>query len=246
LSANVVPLLGIFQKLVSTSATETSAYSLLRRVLASFPPESFQPLVRDLFQVILTTIQVTPGSKPRKKDHAVAFFSFFVGKFGVAAFLDTLGTIHNGLGMTIITRVWAPTLTETKPKASLMAKEHVVGVTRLLTETPALLATPDAWLELFTSVTSIVASPVYSKLTAETTEVPEVPMVFDNTFSQLSCAKASETDYFADIAEAGPLFCQTLQGFLNQHRENLIPLIQKDENAGAIADTFQLAGFPLV
>jgi exportin-2 (importin alpha re-exporter) len=251
-SAHVVPLLGIFQKLVSASSTETSSYSLLRCILANFPSESYQPHMQEVFRLILVSISRTPDGKTRKKDNAVAFFAFFVGKFGVAAFMDTLGLIQNDLGMSVIHSAWTPTLVNTKPNNNLMIKEHIVGATRLLTETPTLLSTPEAqesWKNLFVAVAKIVALPEVTRLAEAfanlTQSSAEASVVFDNTFSQLSCAKVSETDYFVHIGAAGHVFCQTLQGFLQQHGDILLPLLQRDPNADAVKNTFNEAGFPL-
>jgi CAS/CSE protein, C-terminus len=65
LSAHVVPLLGIFQKLMSKSATENQCPIAMASCLNEFPSRSVST-VRDLFQVILNTIQGTPSSKPSR------------------------------------------------------------------------------------------------------------------------------------------------------------------------------------
>lgn len=248
LSPHLKGLLGVFQNLMSVSSTETSGYSLLRCIISNFPKESYQEHFPTLFKIMLTAIEVTPGVKPRKPGPTVAFFSFFAAKIGPNVFMETLGKMMNDLGMTVIKQVWAKNLAESRQSQPLIAKEHVLGVTRLLTEVPTFFPNHrETWVDLFFAVCEIVASPIYSKLSdGSSSATTDVPMVYDNTFSQLSFAKAAEMDYFMEVADPRSVFCSTLQGFLNQNRD-VYPIAgaTNPKELELVQKVFQDAGFPL-
>ncbi|KAJ9301331.1 hypothetical protein DTO271G3_1466 [Paecilomyces variotii] len=53
----IEPVLGIFQKLISTKANESYGFDLLETVVASFPPTTLEPYFISIMQIILTRLQ---------------------------------------------------------------------------------------------------------------------------------------------------------------------------------------------
>jgi exportin-2 (importin alpha re-exporter) len=56
-SQQLVPILGIFQKLLSTKANEGFGFDLLESVVANFPPTALEQYFVSIMQVILTRLQ---------------------------------------------------------------------------------------------------------------------------------------------------------------------------------------------
>ncbi|PLB41138.1 putative chromosome segregation protein Cse1 [Aspergillus candidus] len=68
----IVLILGIFQKLLSTKANEGYGFDLLESVVANFPPAVLEPYFKDIMQVILTRLQ-----NSKTENLSIRFVRFF-------------------------------------------------------------------------------------------------------------------------------------------------------------------------
>jgi exportin-2 (importin alpha re-exporter) len=221
-------ILGVFQKLISSKANEQYAFDLLRAIVMYVPQEAFMPRMKDILQILMMRLQ--QGKTPKFVGLVTHFFALFIGKFGPQMYLDQLNQIQPGLGLMLLMQVWVPRLQAASP-ARLEAKTQIVGLTKLLCDTPALLADANSqqiWSQVLACVVKIIISPD-SHLNALSVEGndDDAEIGYDATFSVLHFAIRPVKDPFPDVPDASVMLAQSLSKLCATHPGQLAPLIQQ-------------------
>ena len=223
---HLLGILGVFQKLISSKANELYAFDLLRAIVMYMPADAFMPRMKDIVQLILMKLQ--QSKTPKYVGLVTHFFALFVGKFGSQAYLDQLNQLQPGLGLTLMVQVWVPRLQAVSPMR-LEAKTQIVGLTKLLCETPALLADTNGqqiWSQLLSCAVKIVCSPEshLSSLSVQEND-DDAEIGYDATFSVLHFATRPARDPFPDVQDAGASLVQSLGKLCAAHPGQVTPLI---------------------
>jgi exportin-2 (importin alpha re-exporter) len=229
LTPHISPILGVWQKLIASKATEASAFDILSAIVVFFPPETLQTALSTIFQILLTRLQ---GSmqQVRFKRLVTNFFALYVGKFGSQAFIEPLNAKQAGLGFNILNQVWLPRLVSDPPTQRTEAKTQITGLTKFITETPALLADDTGrqiWGLALKGAVTVLASPSL-KITPDLSleDDMEVEITYDATFSRLHYAYKPIDEYFPEVADPSATFVQSLQR-LCASKPPIIGLIQQ-------------------
>lgn len=237
---HLLGILGVFQKLISSKANELYAFDLLRAIVMYMPADAFMPRMKDIVQLILMKLQ--QSKTPKYVGLVTHFFALFVGKFGSQAYLDQLNQLQPGLGLTLMVQVWVPRLQAVSPMR-LEAKTQIVGLTKLLCETPALLADTNGqqiWSQLLACAVKIVCSPEshLSSLSVQEND-DDAEIGYDATFSVLHFATRPARDPFPDVQDASASLVQSLGKLCAAHPGQVTPLIAQ----GLSPDPKLSAGF---
>ena len=222
-------VLGVFQKLISSRANEQYAFDLLRYIIMYVPQEAFMPRMKDILQILLMKLQ--QGKTPKYVGLVTHFFALFIGKFGPQSYLDQLNQIQPGLGLMLLVQVWIPRLQTTSP-TRLEAKTQIVGLTKLICQTPALLADANGqqiWSQILACVVKIIVSPDshLDALAALEGNDDDAEIGYDATFSVLHFAIRPAKDPFPEVSDASVLLVQSLSGLCASRPGQLTPLIQQ-------------------
>ena len=228
---NLMGVLGVWQKLVSTPATEADSFNLLQSLVLHIPDEALAPHMGTIFNVMLKRLNGSKGHRfARFANHLINFYALFVGKKGPQTFTELLDAIQQGMSLQIIVQVWLPRLRENPPKG-MEAKIQVVGLTRLLTETPALLNDSNGqhlWCETIGILMTLLTSPsMKSDAGVDLEGQLMADMQYDSAFSGLSFAKKPVTDPFPEVTDPVATFIHALHGLSTSHPGRLTPLIQE-------------------
>jgi exportin-2 (importin alpha re-exporter) len=233
-------ILGVFQKLISAKSTEVSAFDLLSVVTVYVPHDALQPKMGTLFQLLLMRLQGSTKA-PRYKKLVTTYFGLLVGKFGPQAFVERLDGIQPGLAAMILEQVWNPRLATDPPTHRVEAKVNVVGMTKLLCESPFLLSDPGRqrlWSEGLAGVVTVLTSSSWKAgaaagggaaglAEAALDDEIEIEIGYDSQFSKLTFASRSPEDFLPEVLDAGLYFCQSLHGLVASSQPgSLLPLIQ--------------------
>lgn len=192
----------------------------------------------------------------RYKRLVTNFFALFVGKFGPHVFFQRLNSLQEGVGLQLLQQVWNPHLKTDPPISHLEAKTQVVGLTKMLTESPALLSDDNQrllWSQTLATVVTLLTSPTLKKVVAaEGVDADEFEIGYDAQYSKLQFASRPADDFFPDVpADPTLFFVQSLHQLLSQHPGQLIPIIQHGLNGAdskllpALTAMFQQAGLAL-
>ena len=252
----LVGILGCFQKLLCSPATEADAFNLLGSLILYLPADAMQQFYQTIFNLLLTRLQ---SAKQKETRHAkfsrliVHFFALFVAKRGAGEFFSVLNGIQQGVAFSLIAQVWLQQLQKDTPKG-LDAKVQVIGLAKLLCETPDLLNDPSGqqlWCAIFSSASTVLAS---TSLAASNPDADVdldsmlvVDVEYDATFSGLVNAKKQKIDPFPEVPDAGAAFAQAVQGLSNAQPGRLTPMIQESlkndpKLAAGIESLFQQNG----
>uniref|UniRef100_A0A7S1Z2N2 Exportin-2 C-terminal domain-containing protein n=1 Tax=Trieres chinensis TaxID=1514140 RepID=A0A7S1Z2N2_TRICV len=249
-------LLGVFQKLVSSKANEASAFDLLSSVVIHVPLDAYRANLKDMFQILLVRLQ--SGKTPRFVRLATNFFALFIGKFGYQSYSDYLNSIQPGLGLMLVTQVWIPRL-QTDTPVKMEAKIEVVGLTKILCETPTLLAdtnTEQIWAQILAGTMKIITNPqarmgLSAGAGAEDADYEETEIGYDAAFSRLHFAARAVLDPFPEAKDPAVDFAKGLYGLCSRNPGKFPPLIQHalqadPKLAAGLESLVQKAGVSLV
>mmetsp|Transcript_61393 Transcript_61393/g.73848 ORF Transcript_61393/g.73848 Transcript_61393/m.73848 type:complete len:977 (+) Transcript_61393:114-3044(+) len=196
-------VLGVFQKLVASSANEVSGFDLLGTIIQAIPRESMLRRVKPLFQVLLARLQ--HKKTPRFLRLITQFFALFVGKYDSSTFIELVNSIQTGLGFVLLSNIWLPRLESDTPKR-IDAKVQIVGLTKLIGNTPLLLTDINGqriWSQCLSCVLKILISPD-SNISASSdvdNEENETEISYDPTYSRLHFASIPKVDPFAEVKD---------------------------------------------
>lgn len=193
-----------------------NAFSLINAIYIYCPQATlgqYVPTIVDLLMRKLSKAVEHDKVVPYVK-HMIHSQCLFVTIFGAPAFFQTLEGLRGpGLVANMISNVW---IANKKPLSSLSAldKKHVlVGVTKLMVETPLLESFPATWLHLLQILLSLVYEQhdlaMDFKVDEETAESRE----FDGHYSKLSYAAISILDPVAEITNVHSFAAAQVQQF---------------------------------
>jgi len=223
---HLLGILGVFQKLISSKANEQYAFELLRAIVMYMPVDSFMPRMKDILQIIMMKLQ--QSKTPKYVGLVTHFFALFVGKYGSQAYLDQLNQLQPGLGLMLLLQIWVPRLQAVSPMR-LEAKTQIVGLTKLLCETPPLLADANGqqiWTQMLACAVKIICSPEsnLNSLSAQDND-DDAEIGYDATFSVLHFATRPARDPFPDVQDAGATLVQSLGKLCASHPGQITGLI---------------------
>jgi exportin-2 (importin alpha re-exporter) len=220
------PILGVFQKLLASKATEASAFDILHSVISQFPPVVLEPVLPTLFQLLLVRLQ--SSKTPRYTRLVTSFFALFAGKFGAQAYFDRLNSMQPNLGTMLVLQIWGPRLVDDPPLNLIEAKMQVIGVTKMLCESATLLTESTAWGQLFVGMAMLLTSGTFKTKSAESwNESAESEVAYDAQYSRLVFASKVVEDPFVDINDPTAFFVQSIHQLVLSNPAHLQPLIQE-------------------
>jgi exportin-2 (importin alpha re-exporter) len=224
---HLLSFLGIFQKLNAAKATEVSAFELLSAITMFVPQEALNSQMKVIFTIIVTKLQ--HGKSNRYPNLVIQYFALFVGLYGAQAFFDHMNQIQSGIALTLLVQVWIPKL-KVASQNRLEAKTQVVGLTRLLCDTPALLGDDKGkkiWAQALAGVVDILTSQTFSAQDADDDVEADIEIGYDATYTQLSLASRKPHDPFASIVNPTDTFARSLLTLSTSQPGVLVPIIQQ-------------------
>lgn len=227
-------ILGIFQKLVASRATEASAFDLLGSITQYIPSESLQPMVKEIFRLLLMRLQ--QGKTPRYCRLVTGYFGQFLGQFGSDKFIEVLNSIQPNLHLMLLSQVWMPRLS-TDPPVQSEAKIQIVALTKLVCETPSLLADANGqqiWLQALANGTKILTSLesyLGSASSDNASNQEEGAISYDPTFSRLHFAARPMFDPFSEVKNPAKAFVTALGQVRASNGAAVQPLIQQGQTS---------------
>ena len=223
-------MLGVFQKLISSKASEISAFDLLAAITQFVPSESLDPLLKSIFQILLMRLQ--QGKTPRYVRLVSGYFAQFVGQYGSEKTFAVLNSIQPGLSLMMLAQIWIPRLAEDLP-VRMEAKIQVVGLTKLVCETPSLLSDATGqqiWMQALIATTKILTSQE-SYLGAPTDNGDQDAEIgYDPTMSRLNFATRSPLDPFSNITNVAQYFARALGQARAANGAAIQQLMQQGQN----------------
>ena len=153
-AGHVLPVLGLFQRLMTTKNQEQFGFALLNALFVALPAAQLQPHLVTLLQITLTRVQQSKALRvARMFVHAAALLA---GTHGAAALEGPLEALGAGTFANIVENVVAATGNRIPGDAA--RREAAVGLARVLCETPSFFADASrqaAWQKLLCTVVEL-------------------------------------------------------------------------------------------
>ncbi|KAF8457248.1 armadillo-type protein [Terfezia claveryi] len=203
------PILGIFQKLISSKLNEAHAFDLLEGIIVNFQVHTLQPYWKQIFIILFT--RLNSSKTPVFAQRFARFFYFLVHRekegagpdFAIKAMDEVQANIF---GQVFMMFILPDTLDLQKPQDRKLA---IIGLTKLLLTSTAVMVPPYSKVRPDAAITlaKLVARP----------EVPQGPagaddlsheadldeMGFAVTFSTLNTTKKPATDPAPEVPMSG-------------------------------------------
>ena len=205
------PMLGVFQKLLASKASEGHAFGLLKSLVVHVPRANLDGYVPTVLQLLLTRLQQN-RDRLSYCHNLLAFLGLLAGKHGAPQLVAKLDAQQPGLLPQLVVHVLAPhVLGEAAAFASAVdAKAAAVGAVKLLAEAPDAL-TPNgdtsAWSCLGSVLFALLKRLAGAALSGDATidrsdDVPDELLAgYDATFSKLHFGTQKSDDAFAEIPD---------------------------------------------
>ena len=218
-------LLGVFQKLVASKANDHEGFYLLGSLVEYLEPTSLNAHLKNVLLVLFQRLQSSKTTKYVKG--LLVFFSLFVGRFGGPALVEAVESIQPQMFKMVVERLYLQDVQ--KVSGTTERKICAVGMTKLLTETPAMLVEPCAflWTPLLQALISLFELPEDDSLPADEhfIEIEDTPG-YQTAFSQLVYAGTKEHDPFESaVPNAKAHLARCLHKLSSQHPGQVPQLI---------------------
>ena len=199
-------MLGIFQRLAASKKYDKSGFELLGGIINCVPLAMIQQYLPKILGQIMLRMQ---KSKTLQLERcALWFISIVAGKYGGTLAIQMVDSIQPQLWAMLISRLMDDV--DTLPSI-LERKAVVVGLTKLLTETPQMVQAYQAlWVPVLTSIVKTVEVNEAAN-EDEDDQLEELEKGgYQTTFNKLAFSKSRETDYFPGIADPVVHFATSL------------------------------------
>lgn len=230
-SQQLQAMLGVFQKLLASKASEISAFDLLGAVTQFVAIESLEPLLKEILRLLLTRLQ--QGKTPRFERLLTGYLAQFAGQYGADRLFSMLESFQPGLSNHLLQSIWIPRLSK-DPPVKMDAKNQVVAMTKIICENPSLLANQSGqqiWTAcLVATVTILTSQESYFGASADNDD-QDVEIGYDPTMSRLNFASRPALDPFSNVTNVAQDFGRALVQFRATNGAAISPLMQQGQSA---------------
>ena len=242
----ITALLGVFQKLIASKSNDHEGFYLIGSLVENLEPGALNQYLKNIFLLLFQRLQSSKTTKYIKG--LLVFFSLFCGKHGGVALIDVVESIQPQMFKMVIERLYLQDVQ--KVSGSTERKICAVGITKLLTETPAMLVEPCValWIPLLQALISLFELPEDDTVPADEhfIEIEETPG-YQTAFSQLLYAGSKKHDPFAStVSNAKVYLAHSLHRLSSQHPGKLGGMISglSGEAAQFLQNYLQSANIP--
>jgi len=232
ISSNLMALLGVFQKLIASRANDHEGFYLLGSIIEHVPWPVLEPQFKQLIQLLFQRLQSSKTTKFVKG--FIVFISLFSGKRSAEIIQKTIDTVQPQLFGMMIEKILTAELQ--KISGTTERKICAVGVSKILTEVPALLESCyiSKWTPLLQALIGLFELPEDDSIPADEhfIDVEDTPG-YQTAFSQLAYASKKDNDAFPEVLDAKEYLAKQLYRLSIAHPGKLGPLISQGLNPEA-------------
>uniref|UniRef100_A0A8I5XVR1 Exportin-2 n=1 Tax=Rattus norvegicus TaxID=10116 RepID=A0A8I5XVR1_RAT len=193
-AADKIPgLLGVFQKLIASKANDHQGFYLLNSIIEHMPPESVDQYRKQIFILLFQRLQNSKTTKFIKS--FLVFINLYCIKYGALALQEIFDGIQPKMFGMVLEKIIIPEIQ--KVSGNVEKKICAVGITKLLTECPAMMDTEytKLWTPLLQSLIGLFELPEDDSIPDEEhfIDIEDTPG-YQTAFSQLAFAGKKEYD----------------------------------------------------
>uniref|UniRef100_A0A8B9G8U4 Exportin-2 n=1 Tax=Amazona collaria TaxID=241587 RepID=A0A8B9G8U4_9PSIT len=193
-AADKIPgLLGVFQKLIASKANDHQGFYLLNSIIEHMPPESVDQYRKQIFILLFQRLQNSKTTKFIKS--FLVFINLYCIKYGALALQEIFDGIQPKMFGMVLDKIIIPEIQ--KVSGQVEKKICAVGITKILTECPAMMDTEytKLWTPLLQALIGLFELPEDDTIPDEEhfIDIEDTPG-YQTAFSQLAFAGKKEHD----------------------------------------------------
>nr|XP_061813737.1 exportin-2-like isoform X2 [Nerophis lumbriciformis] len=197
-AADKIPgLLGVFQKLIASKANDHQGFYLLNSIIEYMPPESLTQYTKHIFILLFQRLQSSKTTKFIKS--FLVFVNLYCVKYGAIALQEIFDSIQPKMFGMVLEKIIIPEVQ--KVSGSVEKKICAVGITKILTECPAMMDTEytKLWTPLLQALIGLFELPEDDSIPDDEhfIDIEDTPG-YQTAFSQLAFAGKKEHDPIGD------------------------------------------------
>jgi len=242
----LMPILGVFQKLLSAAATEDSAHKLLRAVVAGTPLAQWSPLAPQALSVVIMRMQNKRSLKTAKA--FIETLALMAGRYGGAETIAVVDAVQPGLFLQLATSVIGQ---HANAIVGVHSRKTVAIGLAALAGAPALLgadglaawrAVTQAGVQLLEARADHGAAAAHAKAAAAdlAAEAANEVAHFDATFARLTHVVIpggrgkGGVDYFAEVSDTRSVWAAKVATVVKQVGAAQWPALTQGMDAGVV------------
>uniref|UniRef100_A0A1A9VIB6 Exportin-2 n=1 Tax=Glossina austeni TaxID=7395 RepID=A0A1A9VIB6_GLOAU len=202
-------ILGIFQKMIASKSNDHEGFYLLQNLLTYYPLSELQSNMRQIFALLFQRLSLSKTTKYVRG--IIVFFCYYASKLGASALVELIDQIQANMFGMVIERVFITDMT--KVTTELDRKIVAVGISKILTDCPAMLSQPyvQYWSKLLQSLVELFELPPDKTiLDSDNFEPDNAGGGYQAAFSQLTYAQPKVQDLLADISDGRKYLADSL------------------------------------
>uniref|UniRef100_A0A3Q1HS01 Exportin-2 n=1 Tax=Anabas testudineus TaxID=64144 RepID=A0A3Q1HS01_ANATE len=197
-AADKIPgLLGVFQKLIASKANDHQGFYLLNSIIEHMPPESITQYRKQIFILLFQRLQSSKTTKFIKS--FLVFINLYCVKYGAIALQEIFDSIQPKMFGMVLEKIVIPEVQ--KVSGAVEKKICAVGITKILTECPAMMDTEytKLWTPLLQALIGLFELPEDDSIPDDEhfIDIEDTPG-YQTAFSQLAFAGKKEHDPIGD------------------------------------------------
>lgn len=219
----VEPLLGVFQKLISSKANDQYGFYIVNYLILYGDPASLSPFMKQIFFLMFQRLSTSKTVKFIKS--LLVFFSLFTCKYGSQAFYEMIESIQNKMFAMVMEKVF---VAEARKVTGQVDRKTVsIGMIKLLTELDQFLASDFAplWPQLLETIIAVFELPEEESNDNEHFIEIEEASSYQACYSRLVFASKKEPDPLTEIEDPKLYLAQSLHRLSQKYSGKLKPLI---------------------
>ena len=199
--------------MIASKANDHEGFYLMQNFLTYYPIAELQPSMRQIFALLFQRLSLSKTTKYVRG--IIVFFCYYASKMRASSLVELIAQIQTSMFGMVIDRVLVADMA--KVGSEMDRKIVAVGISKLLTDCPAMLADPYVrnWPRLLQALIELFELPP-----DETTlvgdhyvEVDDAPG-YQAAFSQLSYAKPKRQDFLAEFPDGRKFLAESLAKLL--------------------------------
>ncbi|XP_071836903.1 exportin-2-like isoform X2 [Apostichopus japonicus] len=219
------PVLGVFQKLIASKSNDHYGFYIMQSLVEHMNTAALSPYIKTVFIKLFTRLSKFKTTKFVKE--CLVFMSLYAAKNGGSALVEVVDSIQTKLFAMVLEKLYIADVQ--KVSGNLEKKICAIGMTKLLTECPAMLS-PDYkqfWVPFLQALIGLFELPEDDSLPDDEhfIEIEDIEG-YQTAYSKLAFAGKHETDPFKGaVPDAKVYLAQSLQKLSASQPGQIAPLI---------------------
>jgi len=219
-------LLGVFQKLIASKTSDHQGFYLLNSIIENLPTDLLSSQLKNIFILLFQRLQSSKTTKFVKG--LLVFFCLFASQYGGPALIQTIDSIQPNFFAMVVEKLFVP---ETqKVNGTIERKICAVGITKILTESPAMLAEPyiSLWNPLLKTLIELFELPEDDSTQDDEhfIDIEDTPG-YQTTYCELLFAGSQSHDPLAAIPDAKHNLTVSLKKASQQYQGTISNMISQ-------------------